>query len=94
MGGKRLTGGGHLLSDLLKLAADLFDLGKSRVCRRRLGFEFLKRLLGFLDLSLQRIVLFLGDLALCQLFVSLLRRRLKGRQLLLGLRPAAEPGFA
>ena len=64
MGGEGLACAGDALPDLLKLPADLLDLGESGVGRRSLGFELPKRLLSFFDLPLQGVVLLLGDLAL------------------------------
>ena len=72
MSGQGLSHGGDLLTDLLELAPDLFDFGKSGIGRRRLGFQGFQLLLCFLYLALERIVLLLGDFPFLQLFVCLL----------------------
>jgi len=76
-------GTGNFLADLLKLAADLFDLGKGGVGGGRLGFKCLQSLPSLLNLPLQGVVLLLGDLALLELLVCLFRCRFEGRKLFL-----------
>ena len=83
MSGQGLSHGGDLLTDLLELAPDLFDFGKSGIGRRRLGFQGFQLLLCFLYLALERIVLLLGDFPFLQLFVCLLRRCFQCSQLFL-----------
>ena len=78
-------GAGDFLADLFKLAADFFDLGKGGVGGGCLGFEGSQRLLGFLNLTLQGVILLLGDFTFLQLLVCLLRRRFQGGQFFLGL---------
>ena len=68
----------------LQLVAHCINFGKGRIGDRCLFLQGFELFLCFHDLALECIVLLLRDLAICQLFIGLLCRRLEGRQLLLG----------
>ena len=85
MSGQCLTCTRDLLPDLFKLPTDLFDLCKRRIGGGSLRFELLKLLFGLLNLALECVVLFLGDLTLLELLVSLLCRCLQRGQFFLGI---------